>query len=95
VSKTTTGAGDGAEHPRRVTLGQVVEMLLQRTGGEHSSVTLSRNAKGETQIEVVVRTAEAGEVTTPDAALDKAMELYNRARQAYPMSSGMVGGESS
>lgn len=95
MTQHVDGAGEAPHRPGRVTLGQVVEMLLQRTGGEHSSVTLTRNSKGETQIEVVVRTAEAGEVTTPDAALTKAMELYDRARQTYPMSSGMVGGASS
>src|SRR5207244_12067809 len=49
---------------KRMTLSQVVEALLNRGGGERSSVALSRNAKGETQIGATVRTADTGAVET-------------------------------
>jgi len=88
---TKPGKAKAAAPAKRVSLSQVVEMLLQRGGGEHSSVTLSRNAKGETQIEVVVRTADTGEVQTIDQAAGKAQELYDRMRARYPMMSGNVG----
>lgn len=71
--------------PRRLSLSNVVELLLQKSPRDHSSVTLSRNAKGGTQIEVVVRTGDDPEHATPDYALAKAMELYNIARAAYPL----------
>jgi hypothetical protein len=79
---------------RRMTLSNVLELLLERKGGEHSSVTLTRNAKGETQIDVCVRTAELGDVQTVDSAYDKAIELYDKARSRYPMSAGNTGGSS-
>lgn len=72
-----------AATPKRMSLSQVVEALLQRGGSEHSSVTLSRNAKGETQIEVVVRTGEAGDVTTIEEAEAAAVAVYDRLREAY------------
>ena len=72
---------------KRMTLSHVVELLLSRSPRDHSSVTLARNAKGETQIEVVVRTGDEGELVTPDEALAKAIELYDSARARYPMSS--------
>lgn len=76
--------------PRRMSMGRVVEMLLNRGGGEHSSVTLTRNAKGEVQIEVVVRTADEGEVTTADAAAEKAQAIFDGLIVTYPMSSGVT-----
>jgi hypothetical protein len=72
-----------AEKPRRMTMGQVVEALLNRGGSEHSSVTLTRNAKGETQI-VVVRTGDTGPVQTITDAEAAAVEVYDRCRTRYP-----------
>ena len=86
-----TPAGEQAAPAKRVTLSQVVEKLLERGGSEHSSVTLTRNAKGEVQIEVVVRTAEHGDVQTIDQAAAKARELFDSLRSHYPLSSGLTG----
>lgn len=91
---TATNAAP-AEPPRRMTLSQVVEALLQRGASEHSSVTLSRNSKGETQIEVVVRTGDQGAVTTIEEAEAAASEVYGRLRTAYPFSGDASGGGSS
>ncbi len=70
---------------KRLSLSAILELLLQRGGGERSSVTLARNAKGDTQIEVVVRTSEDGPVLTAAAALEEATRLYDAARESYPM----------
>lgn len=72
------------ERPKRLTLSQIVEQLLARGGGERSSVTLVRNATGETQIEVKVRTGDDGELATVEDAERKAAEVYERLRAAYP-----------
>lgn len=67
-----------------MTLSQVVEKLLERGGTEHSSVTLSRNAKGATQIEVVVRTGDSGAVATVEEAEAVAISVYERLASRYP-----------
>lgn len=74
------------QHDRapRMTLSQVVEKLLERGGTEHSSVTLSRNSKGATQIEVVVRTGDNGSVTTVEEAEAVAISVYERLASRYP-----------
>jgi hypothetical protein len=87
--KSTSGEQAGAA--KRMTLSQVVESLLSRGSSEHSSMTLSRNSKGETQIEVVVRTGDTGGVETIGEAEAAAVEVYERLRARFPMSSGFVG----
>lgn len=76
--------------PKRMTLSEVVEHLLARSSSDRSSVTLTRNAKGETQIEVVVRTSDAGALLTVDDAASKAVELYDTMRNRYPMADGLT-----
>lgn len=83
MTHASTAAGEAAPAPKRMSLSQVVEALLQKGGSEHSSVTLARNAKGETQIEVVVRTGEAGDVTTIEEAEAAAIAVYDRLRELY------------
>lgn len=75
----------GADAPRRLSLSQIVELLLTRGGGEHSSVTLTRNSKGSTQIEVTVRTGETDELATVDQAAAKARAVYDELRDEYPL----------
>ena len=79
------------EPARRMTLSQIVELLLARGAHDRSSVSLTRNAKGETQIEVVVRTGEHGTIETVDDAVAKAQQTYDSLRATYPMASGYVG----
>jgi hypothetical protein len=67
------------ERPRRLTHSQIIDELigaLARGSSDHSTVALSRNAKGDTQISVSVRTGE-GDDTTADEAAAKATELYD------------------
>lgn len=91
MSKYVDTPAAGTAAGKRMTLSNVLELLLARSASDRSSVTLTRNAKGETQIEVVVRTTEAGDVATADDAYAKAVELYDNARRQYPMSDGHVG----
>lgn len=71
--------------PKRLSLSAIVELLLQKSPRDHSSVTLSRNSKGDTQIEVVVRTGDDAEITTPAQALAEAVRLYDELRNTYPI----------
>lgn len=77
--------------PRRMSATRMLELMLTRGTREHSSVTLTRNARGETQIEVVVRTDDSGLVPDVDAAAAKARELFDELRATYPTSAGLVG----
>lgn len=76
------------DKPRRLSQSQIVERLLHalnRGGQEHSTIELNRNAKGDTQIRVSVRTGE-GDIETVDEARAKAQEQYDHLRDLYPMS---------
>lgn len=76
---------------RRMTLSDVVERLLTRTSqGSASSVSLTRNAKGQTQVEVTVRAGETDEVTTALEAQQLAQTIYNALCSAYPTAEGNV-----
>lgn len=81
------------DRPQRMTLSQIVEKLLERGGSEHSSVTLTRNAKGNVQLEVVVRTGENSSVTTVEEAEAVAISVYERLALRYP-NADAAGGES-
>lgn len=56
-------------------------------GRDPASVSLSRNAKGETQIEVSVRSGD-GDAATLEALLSTATASYDEARRKYPMADG-------
>lgn len=77
----------------RLTLSEIVRLLLSRTPHDRSSVTLTRNAKGVTQIEVTVRTGDDDALATPRDAEREAVEIYERLRATYPMPDGFVGAE--
>jgi hypothetical protein len=78
------------EAPRRLSLSEIVELLLTRSAADHSTVKLTRNAKGDTQIEVSIRTGEAG-LDTPELARAKAEETYDHLCRMYPPSGPKVG----
>ena len=63
-----------------------LERMKASGQGEHSTVKLSRNAKGDTQIEVSVRTGESDEVATVDDAAAKAKAVYDTLAAFYPLS---------
>lgn len=73
--------------PRRLTLSEILQAHLDRmahAGGEHSSVELTRNAKGDTQIKVAVRTGDTDDTATVDDAAAKARHVYDLLRGFYP-----------
>lgn len=92
MSRAKAAGRRTAEAPRRMSLSEVLELLLTRGGSEHSAVTLSRNAKGETQIEVTVRTGDSGEVLTAADAADHAQTIYDGLRTSYPYGAAQAEG---
>ena len=75
--------------PKRLSLSQIVELLLTRGGaGDRSSVTLGTSSTGETQIEVKVRTGDDEATATVEDATEKAMALYDKLRTRYPRNGG-------
>jgi hypothetical protein len=75
--------------PKRMTLSDVVERLLTRGGqGSASSVSLTRNAKGQTQIEVTVRAGETEEFPTAAEAQAEAERMYDALCAKYPTAEG-------
>ena len=54
---------------------------------DNSAVTLTRNAKGETQVDVSIKSSGNGAATIEDAET-KAVDVYDRMRGAYPMANG-------
>lgn len=83
-------AEERAPRRRALSLSEVVELLLKREGSDHSSVSLTRDAKGETKIEVTVRSSQGGEVNTPGEAAREAVRLYDVLRARYPLASGLT-----
>lgn len=81
---TTSTRQDEQAPARRMSMGRVVELLLTRGGSEHSSVTIARNAKGDVQLEVVVRTGEGDSPATVEQAEAIATAVYDRLRDKYP-----------
>jgi len=79
---------EDAERKALEVYGRISELYPHRSGHDNSSVTLSRNAKGETQIEVVSRTSDG--LATVDEASAKAVDVYDKARMAYPMANGLT-----
>jgi hypothetical protein len=89
MTETTATAALRAEappRPKRMTLSEVVERLLARGGSDRSTVTLTRNAKGEVQIDVSVRTGDEGDIVTLEDAERAAQQVYDRLAAAYPLS---------
>lgn len=71
----------------RPTYSDLIDRLLSvmtRTAGERSSVKLTRNARGDTQIEVMVRTGEH-DIGSIDGARLEAKRQYDLLAAAYPM----------
>jgi hypothetical protein len=78
-----------ADRAARASYSDIIDRLLatlSRTAGEHSSVRLTRNARGETQIEVMVRTGEHG-IDSIDSARIEAQNQYDTLAMSYPIQS--------
>jgi hypothetical protein len=65
--------------------------VLYPPAPEHdgSSVTLTRNAKGETQVAVELKATGHG-ASTLDAAAAQAVGAYDQLRAKYPMANGLT-----
>lgn len=74
--------------PKRLSLSQIVAMLIERSARDHSAVAISRSAAGSTQIEVTVRTGDDDTVATVEDAEKKAREVYDRLSEQYPPPNG-------
>lgn len=84
-------AGTPHEPGRRMTMSEVLRSMLdaqQNRGGHSSSVTLSRNARGATQIEVTVRSGDSPAIETAADAHAEAVRIYDALRLSYPDSDG-------
>ncbi len=66
------------EPARRLTHSQIIAMMLARSGGSESSVSLTRNARGLVQIDV---TARGDDIHEAEA---RAVAVYERLRALYP-----------
>jgi hypothetical protein len=78
----------GNGRPKRLTLSDIVESLLaaqSKHGGERSAVKLTRNARGDTQIEVIVRTGDSTGIETVDDCAAEANRVYEALSILYPM----------
>ena len=87
---TTTGT-DATTPAPRLTLSQIVTMLLAKPGRDHSSVELTRNAKGETQITVTVRAGESDGIDNAADAAAECSRIYEQLRRTFPLANGKVG----
>jgi hypothetical protein len=77
------GEGEGVQPSKRLTVTEVARTLLDRAPrSAHGSVTLTWNAKGDTQINVEVPTSD--ELPTIAAASEAAQKVYDALRGAYP-----------
>jgi len=76
-----------AETPRppRLTQAEIIRALLERGSHNSSSVALTRNAKGETQIEVIVRTDPDHGIPDVTTALAVAETAYDALGGKYPI----------
>lgn len=81
------------ETPKRLTLSQIVEMLLARGGRDHSAVSISRTATGTVAIDVTVRTGESEAVATVEQAEAVASAVFERLSERFAEQNGHDVGE--
>lgn len=70
-----------AVKPHRLSLSDILTLMLARGGGQSEGTVLTWNAKGDVQAEVTTRVHE-GEVLA--FATDRAMVELDRIREKYP-----------
>lgn len=83
TEETTTAPA--TERPRRVTQGEIIMALLERGSSQSSSVTIARNAKGEIQYEVVIRTDPDHGIASPGEAKAVAETIADELAAKYPI----------
>jgi hypothetical protein len=78
------------EKPKRMTMGRVVEQLLEsrgRGGAKSAAVTIGRSARGIVTWEITA-TADPDELEQLDDALAAAIAAHDQLAGAYPMPEG-------
>lgn len=72
---------------RSITRAEILRGLLaavSKTGGEHSTVKVARNAAGASTFEVSVRTGESDAIATAADASAEALRLYRELDELLP-----------
>ena len=87
VSATEAGTIAEAEAEARATYDRLREAYPDRQR-ESSAISLTRNAKGDTQVDLTARTGD--EYPTLEALYPAAVKLYDNARAKYPMANGLT-----
>ena len=85
--------GEQGSMRERLNLSELARLLIassMRNTADRSSVRLTRNAKGDTQIEVVVGAGEDGAETIGEVA-GRACEVYDHLRELYPLGAPPAG----
>lgn len=88
IALRSRGAEPEPAEPKRLRATDVIDGLLaalSKHGGDRSSVSLTRNARGNTQIEVTVRTGDSASVQTVDECAAEATRVYDALRLLYPL----------
>lgn len=70
-----------------ITRAEILRGLLaavNKTGGEHSTVKVARNASGQPTFEVSVRTGESDAIATAADAMAEAVRLYRLLEETLP-----------
>jgi len=86
---TTAEAADRA----RALFDSLRDLYPTDTDDAPASVSLTRNAKGETQIEVQAKTGDTHRAPDLAAIAELATSTYKTLRARFPLASGMVGAE--
>jgi hypothetical protein len=88
-------AGGGANaigvESRTVSKAEITRALLAaitKTGGEHSTVKIGRNAQGRPTFEVSVRTGESDAIATAADASAEALRLWRELDELLPFLAG-------
>jgi hypothetical protein len=77
-----------ADKPKRLSLSEILQLVLTRQVAEPSAVTISRSASGETLLEVKVKAAEDGGANAVEEAAHRASLIYEELQQQYPSRAG-------
>jgi hypothetical protein len=77
-------AGVGSRSISRAEIVRGLLAAIAKTGGEHSTVKLGRNAQGRPTFEVSVRTGESDAIATAADAMAEALRLYRELDEVLP-----------
>jgi hypothetical protein len=84
ASRQAEELGLGAKSISRAEILRGLLAAVAKTGGEHSTVKVGRNAQGRPTFEVSVRTGESDEIQTAADAQAEAVRLYGILDELLP-----------